>query len=103
MNNNFDKEHFSCRCENNHHQFIVRSWTWDDGKIDFSICIMLDHYLNFFQRIWVALLYVFKIDSGDQFSDVLLTKEDRARLIKILKVDEQQDYWSMDYISKLGL
>lgn len=83
-----NKEHFSCRCEDNQHQFIVRKWYWDDGDPELSISIMMDHYLNFYQRIWVAIRYVFGVTSQDHFSEILITKEDRARLIKILEVEK---------------
>ena len=63
---------FICDCEDIEHQLVVSR---DVDEKELTLSIHLSQYQNFFQRIWVAIKYVFGKKSIYGAWDVIILNE----------------------------
>jgi hypothetical protein len=52
----FEPQYFDCACHSSEHTL---RFAWDDEDNSIYTEVFLQHYRNFFQRMWVAVKYVF--------------------------------------------
>ena len=76
---------FICDCEDIEHQLVV-SREVDEKELTLSI--HLSQYQNFFQRIWVAIKYVFGKKSIYGAWDVIILNE--KKMIKLKNLIEKE-------------
>ncbi len=77
---------FLCQCKYPGHQLVV-SRLCDDPDIYISVGLIYD--LPFFKRLWVAVLYLFKIRSDPYYFDIILSPEDAQKAANILLQEVQ--------------
>jgi hypothetical protein len=79
---NDTKELFVCACGDPEHQFIVSQFP---NEAEVYIFIHLDN-LTFWQRLKYAVMYIFgKKSKYGAFGEIILNKEEKNRLISVLK------------------
>ena len=79
---NYPKELFICDCGDPEHQFIVSQFPNEE---DVYIFIHLDN-LTFWQRLKYAVMYIFgKKSRYGAFGEIILNKEEKNRLISVLR------------------
>lgn len=81
--NGFEEYYFSCECSTDEH--TIR-FTYDKEDGDLYMSVFLHHRNAWYQRIWIALKYVFgyKCKYG-HFDNTLVRKDDAGRLIALLE------------------
>ena len=93
-------EFFICDCESIEHQVVMQIWEWNkdesidaikewgtaEEQIDVSIHVTLPVWMNFFQRCWAAIKYIFGYECKYGHFDVVnITYDDSERMIKVLQ------------------
>ena len=68
-------ELFVCDCDDISHQFILNTWDFGDGSPSLEANIKLNIYRPWYQRILIAIKYIFKFNSENQFDNIILTKD----------------------------
>ena len=76
---------FICDCEDIEHQLVVSR---DVDEKELTLSIHLSQYQNFFQRIWVAIKYVFGKKSIYGAWDVIILNE--KKMIKLKNLIEKE-------------
>ena len=76
---------FICDCEDIEHQLVVSR---DVDEKELTLSIHLSQYQNFFQRIWVAIKYVFGKKSVYGAWDVIILNE--KKMIKLKNLIEKE-------------
>ena len=76
---------FICDCEDIEHQLVVSR---DVDEKELTLSIHLSQYQNFFQRIWVAIKYVFGKKSIYGAWDVIILNE--KKMIKLKNLIENE-------------
>lgn len=79
---------FICECGDTSHQFIVQDfgdeWIEEDGEKRLYISIHLNEDKNFFQRLFIAIKYLFGFKSKyGAFNEIILNKNQLKRLKEI--------------------
>lgn len=76
---------FICDCGDIEHNFVVSS-NLEDNEKELYVSIYLSQYRNFFQRVWVAIKYIFgKKSKYGAWDVVILNEENMIRLKKIIE------------------
>ena len=82
------KHFFTCVCGDISHQFIIIAPELegeDESEKELYLEVMLNPSLNFFQRLWVAIQYIFgKQSIYGIFEEIILDKAKALRLVSIL-------------------
>lgn len=75
-----NNELFVCECADLSHQFILTTWDFKDGTPSLDLSIRNNIHLPFYKRVWVAIKYIFKVQSQDY--DVVLLDHDNVLKLK---------------------
>ncbi len=81
---------FWCKCSDDKHHLFISRFTakeYDDPDIYISAGLIDD--LPFFKRLWVAILYLFKIRSNPYYFEIILSPEDAQKAANILLQEVQ--------------
>ena len=71
-------EFFECECQSDEHVF---KFSYDKEEGDFYLAVYLNQYRRWYQRVWVAVKYVFGYKSKfGHFDTTLVNQEDTKRL-----------------------
>ena len=78
---NLDTDLILCDCMSSEHQIM---FTYNEDEKEIYMSVHLFNYRSFFNRIWIALKYIFgyKCRFG-HFDEVLLNSEDAEKFLKI--------------------
>ena len=80
------KEYFGCECGSDEHLMVFRYWAEDgDDDKELYLNVHLANYENFFQRLWVAVRFLFGYRSKfGEFDEVVIRKDDINRLFNLI-------------------
>jgi hypothetical protein len=79
-------EWFDCECHEYDHAIRFSAYFWDDGTKEFSADALFSNNRSWYQRIWIALKYVFHFgETMPTYGSWLLKTDDISRLENLLQ------------------
>lgn len=91
MDKHVSHELFVCDCADISHQIVLTTWNFGDGSPTLDLTVKLNIYRPWYQRIFIAIKYLFKFHTEYQFDTVLLNSSNIDRIQKSLEKFKEID------------
>lgn len=84
MSKYVNHELFVCDCEDVSHQVVLNTWDFKDGSPMLDLTVKLNIFRPWYERIFIAIKYIFKFNTQNQFDTMILNNENITRFQKSL-------------------